>query len=422
MIASFLARGEPRGIPGAPMKRPSLDNIRGRGGRTYGISMSRFSGYFCAGTVVIGLAAIDADNNILLILFGICLGAILLSFFSGWRSLRRVSVMRVAPEMSVAGQSLELRYTITNHRTWAGIRSLRITESVASDVFASVPAVFIPRLKAQEALTVAVPTVAMRRGRVTLRAIKVSTGYPFELVKKVITHRVEDEVVIYPCLGRIHGELTKGREIRDLASVGASLVRSRGDDEFFGIREYRQGDNPRRIHWRRSAASGQLMIREMARTRDPQLWCIIDTLVDPQELGSAYRLELIISAAATLICDALERGLRVGLISNGDPLLVLPPGGGRRRRTRLLRELALRGVNTSDRLLDQVQRITWPTRWRGGGILFTTHQSGDVDDVARLLSRTIGPTRAYVPQTPSFDSLFDPPTILESEDAWRSIG
>lgn len=401
------------------MKRPTLNGIRGRGGRSYSIAVTRSSAYFCAGSLIIGLAAVDADNNILLLLFGICVGAIVLSVFSGWRSLRRVSVIRVAPEIAVAGQPLELRYTLTNHRGWIGVRSLRLTEVVDTGLLASTPELFLPRLAPQAGVTVTIPTVALRRGRIALHAVRLSTGFPFEIVSKVITHPIKDEIVVFPSLGRLLGEMITGRETRDLASVGSSMARTRGDDEFFGIREYRHGDNPRRIHWRRSAASGQLMIREMARTRDPQLWCILDAMVDTSDSDHSERFELIVSAAATVICDALERGLRVGLISNGDPLLVLPPGGGRHRRSRLLRELARRTVTTSDPLLGQIRRIAWPARWRGAGILFTTRQSDDIDEAARVLSKTVGPTRTYVPQTPSFEGLFELPPILRASEAWR---
>lgn len=401
------------------MKRPTLKGIRGRGGRAYGVAMTRASVYFCAGSLVIGLAAIDADNNILLLLFGICVGAIVLSVFSGWRSLRRVSVARAAPEMAVAGQPLELRYTITNHRGWVGIRALRMTEIVAPGSLVTTPELFIPRLSAQASVTVTIPTAALRRGRIALHAVRLSTGFPFEIIRKVITHPIQDEIIVFPSLGRMLGELNTGRETRDLASVGSSMARTRGDDEFFGIREYRHGDNPRRIHWRRSAASGQLMIREMARTRDPQLWCVVDTRVDSTDAEHLERFELTVSAAATVICDALERGLRVGLISNGDPFLVLPPGGGRHRRSRLLRELARRTANTTDPLLGQIRRIAWPARWRGAAVLFTTRQSGDVEEAARVLSKSIGTTRTYVPQTPSFEGLFEAPPILRAGEAWR---
>ena len=84
------------------------------------------------------------------------------------------------------------------------------------------------------------------------------------------------------------------------------------------------------------------MVREMAQSGDNQLWCVVDTCVAPGDAGQARRLELAISAAATVICDALERGAKVGLICNGEPLVVMPPAAGRARRPRLLRELAIR--------------------------------------------------------------------------------
>lgn len=61
------------------MKRHPSERTRKRRRRSIGIEMPRPAVYLCAGTIVIGLAAVDADNNILLLMFGIYLGAIVLS-------------------------------------------------------------------------------------------------------------------------------------------------------------------------------------------------------------------------------------------------------------------------------------------------------------------------------------------------------
>jgi uncharacterized protein (DUF58 family) len=184
------------------------------------------------------------------------------------------------------------------------------------------------------------------------------------------------------------------------------MSRAKGDEEFYGLREFREGDNPRRIHWRRSAQTGQLMIREMANTREAQIWCAVDTRCDPRDAEQATRMEIAISAAATAICEALERGTKVGLICNGEPLTVLPPVGGRPRRARLLRELAIRGPNPDDGLAPHVRRMAWPTRWRGSCLLFAAGESEDLRAAARVLGSAVGPTTTYLPGTPAFEAMF----------------
>src|ERR1041385_9564939 len=77
--------------------------------------------------------------------------------------------------------------------------------------------------------------------------------------------------------------------IRDVAVTGVQTCalpisggapsRIKGEEEYYGVREYRIGDNPRRIHWRRTAQTGQLMVRDMAKTRDLRFWGLLDSAI-----------------------------------------------------------------------------------------------------------------------------------------------
>ncbi len=363
---------------------------------------------FCLGAFVIGAAAVDSDNNILLILFGLCAGSVLISLITSWRTLRGLSLNRIVPDIAVAGQTLELRYTLTNHRVWTAARSIYIREvlDAAASPLAVLPEAFVAYLRPGESVTLTVPTLCVNRGRVRLDAVEVSTGFPFGILTKRMRRRNPNEIIVFPPLRRLRGSLIERSKRTDVASVGTLIARSRGDDEYYGIREYRHGDNPRRIHWRRSAQMGQLVIREMAQARDPQLWCVVETRVDPRDTEQLQNLEDAYSAAATVICDVLEQGAKVGLICSGDPLLVLPPGAGRPRRTRLLRELAIRNVNHAHPLFEQLQRVGWPSRWRGTCILLAATETSELRDSYRLLTKTAGPTRICVPGSAAFEQLF----------------
>ncbi|MBK8267528.1 MAG: hypothetical protein IPK83_04170, partial [Planctomycetes bacterium] len=57
--------------------------------------------WFVVGAMLIGLAAMDADVNLLLVIFGFCLGGLIINFFYGWRTLPLLSVRRIVPETAV---------------------------------------------------------------------------------------------------------------------------------------------------------------------------------------------------------------------------------------------------------------------------------------------------------------------------------
>lgn len=84
----------------------------------------------------------------------------------------------------------------------------------------------------------------------------------------------------------------------------------RGDGlEFHGVRDYRPGDSPRRVHWRTSAKRGRLAVVEFEKAFRQDLLVAID--LGPEcAVGSGREtpLEHAIKAAATLVDRTLSQG------------------------------------------------------------------------------------------------------------------
>jgi uncharacterized protein (DUF58 family) len=89
-----------------------------------------------------------------------------------------------------------------------------------------------------------------------------------------------------------------------------------GSAEDVTVREYRQGDDLRRVHWRSSARLGELMVR-----REEQPWQSRATVVlDNRETshrgqGAASSLETAVSAAASVALHLTRRGFMVRLVT-----------------------------------------------------------------------------------------------------------
>ncbi len=384
----------------------------------YGFHISKGAAVYLVGLLLIGLVAVNADINLLMVLFGLGAGAMVVSAFFNWLALRRISVSRIVPDVVLAGQPFIIRYTLSNRRRWGMSHGLHVVDALSPDARMAPPEAFIPCLRPTETCVVDVPAVCPKRGRIPFDRIVVATRFPFGLFTKYATFDAPIEIVVFPQLGRLLADVGLPSRTSDITDGGGPSNLS-GDEEFYGVREYRAGDNPHRIHWRRSARTGQLMVREMSRTRAAQIWCIVDTRVAPGNTAASERLERTISCVATVVCDALERGAQVGLLCNGEPLLVLPPGGGRAHRPRLLRELALRTENHTDRLTPHLERLAWPARWRGPCLLFGADDSEDLHQAARVLARVVGPPSIHVADTPQFDGLFSP---VKTPQRSRTIG
>lgn len=102
---------------------------------------------------------------------------------------------------------------------------------------------------------------------------------------------------------------------------GAALLQ--GGDEFFGLREYRVGDDLRRVHWAATARTGELVIRQEERRRRGQL----AVLVDLRPGWAADALETALSAAASVLALAHRAGLDARLLDTaGLDTGPVPPG------------------------------------------------------------------------------------------------
>ncbi len=137
---------------------------------------------------------------------------------------------------------------------------------------------------------------------------------------------------------------------------------------FSAVREYRWGDNPRYIHWRASARTGELQVK----TFEPSETVSIMLAVDVQTSDEAYAyvpdwLELVISAAASIAVDALDERYMVGLYVNsigsrGERWLAVSPGRHERQAADLLSTLAaaepFRGAPFTDMI--RAMRINLP--------------------------------------------------------------
>lgn len=382
---------------------------KSRGLRNEGVRLTRGGAIFLIGILLIGLTAVDADINLLLLMFGFCAGAYVVNAVYGWRALRHLSVRRIVPESVIAGQPFQLRYIVSNQHRWAIARSV-----ILEDVFPKAPKrvspqAFIRSLRPGESMTLNVPFVWQDRGRIPLDAVRFISRFPFNLVSKAVRLRTEQELVVCPALGRLLIDPASAARSPE-ASAGASATgRSHGDDEYAGIREYRQGDSIRKIYWRRSARTGQLVIRETTKIVNKQYWCAIDTRSSARDRDSTLALEKTLSAAATFICTALEQGASVGLVCNGDPLVILPPGSGRAYRPRLLRELGLRVGDHEDSLAAHIRRHPWPVRWQAPCVLFSPRDDEETRDAASCLTRTLGPTRMIVADAPGFSAVVSLP-------------
>lgn len=107
-----------------------------------------------------------------------------------------------------------------------------------------------------------------------------------------------------------------------------------GDDEFFGIRDYRDGDNPRRVYWKGLARGQSLQTKEYATAIADARW------LDWEQFAGLDQ-ERRLSALCYWVLEYHRRELEFGLRIPG---VELPAASGDRQRDSALRALAVFGL------------------------------------------------------------------------------
>lgn len=307
-------------------------------------------------TVIIGLTAINARINLLLIVLGMLLGVVLISGVLSENSLRRISVKLFLPSTAYAGVPFPARLTLRNSKKHLPSYSLHVEIYFEGESGTFVSRSYILKLPPDSIVTLEHMLNIDVRGRKTVRRVKVATRFPFGFFEKWSYHPVEAEVLLFPKLGRIPGRLVPvGNEYRN---QGARKVLSKiGHDEFWGIREYRDGDNPRHIHWRCSARIRRRLVKEYHREESQNVCILLDAHVPDDAPEFPERFESAVSFVATMAKELLDQDYQVSFAAYGQGLVKLTTDRGPRQTRRILTALAEIQPSPDKELKDLVNEL-----------------------------------------------------------------
>lgn len=110
--------------------------------------------------------------------------------------------------------------------------------------------------------------------------------------------------------------------------------------EFYSMREYITGDDPKRINWKASARYNELIVNETEAERVTDVMILLDTDVTFYRPSENELFERGVQAAASLARLLLSQGNRVGLVLQGGERGSVPASFGKRHERRLLYLLA----------------------------------------------------------------------------------
>lgn len=204
-----------------------------------------------------------------------------------------VSISRQAAPPEVArGAPAEIRLrfrSLSNRRA----RPVTIIEMVDGSPRVATIGPFTPQ--GNDRITYAVTTE--RRGEFVTGPLTIRRFDPFGLASADRRYSAVSTVRVRPRVFPLR-MLPSGRR-RDLE--GPTRERSEGSGTFHQLRQYQPGDDLRRVHWKSTARTGELLVKQLIDTTRPELMVLVDnraTTIGDADFEEAVDVAASIVAAA----------------------------------------------------------------------------------------------------------------------------
>jgi uncharacterized protein (DUF58 family) len=166
-----------------------------------------------------------------------------------------------------------------------------------------------PPVGGRRTRTLQEPVFFERRGLYQLGPAEIRTTDPFSLLSFTRRFVTREGVTVYPQVFELVGFPLRGRG----GASGARGSLGRRGDEFSGLREYRQGDDRRHIHWKSVARTGELVVKEFAQDA-PRRHAVVLDLHRPGIGVPEVEIEDAISAAGSVLLHLAREGLPFRLL------------------------------------------------------------------------------------------------------------
>jgi uncharacterized protein (DUF58 family) len=287
------------------------------------MKLTREGKRFFLAALLIAVAAFNTGNNLIYLILSMMLSMLLLSVLLLRLNMKSL-ILRVAQNRPVFVNSpSSIDVTLLNRKRLPAY-SLRVSMSDSNGAMA-----YFPQIPSSSEVSETVPVVYGRRGAHGYGDFFVESSFPFIFFLKKLLSKVSNQIIVYP-------------EIKDISEVvpetaveGYALPTGirRGEDLSM-IREFRYGDDWRRIHWKASAKTEKLMVAEYLSEEPRKFTVILDNLMpyDPESFEKA------VSLAASVSDRFLKEGFFVRLLTCRK---VIPFGSGGEHLFKILDVLAL---------------------------------------------------------------------------------
>jgi len=354
-------------------------------------AIERRTGLTVNGLVVVALAvALFAVARALSSpgVFMLCYGAVAVLGLAYLLARRRLVVTAHRSQLPTRvrqGQTVTVQLVLTARRS--------VTTVVVSDqlppALGAATEVPVARLPAGQEMTHEYVFTARERGVYDVGPLTATWTDPFTLTKRSQRLAEPVQVIVHPRVEPAYDRIVS-REWEDPPVRPPVTKPWPTGFEFYGLRDYVSGDDPRRIVWRATArtldveaGTGRYLVRESEQGITDRVSLVLDTSGAGHSPGApSETFETAVRVIASLAAHHLRDGMTVSVFGNGGRLM--RPVRGQRDRVALLDALA-RVEQERSTLRESVERIVGDGRRDRHIVIVTASVDADVARRIRLL-------------------------------------
>lgn len=305
---------------------------------------------YALGVGSVAVIALVREVNLLVFITGLLLVPLLINSYFARSTLWRVTARRRFPEGVCAGESTVIEFDVEQPQKVSASWTLMLKDHFQLVEPASLARLDQPvsistlaRAKDRQTVKGAYRITPSRRGKYRFGPLEASTRYPLGFVESRVKFTEAEEWRVLPRLGSLLPEWRFQVETHRQGEQKTHSRRGFIEGEFHGMRQWRDGDSRRWIHWRTSARTGRLMVRQFERQQNQDLIILLDLWRPAKEsIEDCAAVELAISFAATVIDDLCKQGAhRLCLFVHGQSSLIWSGVTSQIALAELLSELAI---------------------------------------------------------------------------------
>ena len=260
-----------------------------------------------------------------------------------------------------------------------------------------------------------IPTA--RRGRFAIGPLAVTASDPFGLARRTWPLGGLGDVTVCP---RVHDIVAPsqpgGRVLAAVESVRARALASETGEEFLTLRAYELGDDLRRVHWRSTARTGDLMVRQDEAQWRARAVVVLDVRSDAHDTAS---FEVAVEATASVVERLTRMRRRVEVVTSAGQPLGRTGRGGESQAWAVVDQLATIAPGGDDRLASVLASLRVRRQTALVVAVMGTTGAADLDALAALTAHgavTVVATRPPQ-QVPTGDRLASPGAVSATAGA-----